>query len=329
MYDGTIRLSYLDNVHKYYAQNRVDFGLAETDERAWGPKWQPKGTTSLLGDTLEKKGLASWMAGLPLKELFGYYGKFTSNNGQEIGPGFSKGTGTLRDAGGELLGVSQERLLELVQSAAGAAGRRTKQGADIGSLVHDAIEQYILGTPFELTIERYEGGQEFETPAARGAWLEAAPDELRMAILAYEHFKMWWTETKPELLSAEQIVYSRTHDVSGAYDALLRIDGRIIVEDHKTSNASVSAGAPQGVYYSYFLQSAIYALCLLEMGAVERVDDLMIVSARKDGEFNAVFASDCKLSMEEAFEWARAVMVSYRMMDKTKRQLVRLASLKN
>lgn len=337
MYDGNIRITYLDGPHRYYAQQRVNRALPETDEKAWGSKWRPKGTTTLLGDTLEKKGLANWMAGLPLKELFGYYGKFTGSNGKEIGPGFSKGGGTLlKHVVNPNLGewdeldstLSKNELLAKITSAAGAASRRTKQGADIGSLVHDAIEQYVLGTPFQLTLDRYEQSQEFVTPAARLDWLEVASDDLVMAIAAFERFKLWWEETKPELINAEQIVYSQKLDISGAYDALLKIDGRIIVTDWKTSNASVSAGAPQGVYYSYFIQSAIYALCLLEMGAVERIDDLMIVSARKDGEFDAIFASEVSLSVIDAIAWAESVIFCYRMMDKTKQQLINLGTLR-
>ena len=45
-----------------------------------------------------------------------------------------------------------------------------------------------------------------------------------------------------------------------------------------------SAGAPQGAYYDYFSQSALYALAWAEMGNGD-VDDIGIVSCRKDGEF--------------------------------------------
>jgi hypothetical protein len=321
MYEGSILVTYLDKAHRYYKQDRVDFGRAETDPQAWGKKTPFKGTTTILGDTLEKKGLMTWPLGLALRELFGFY-DFEPEEGKRL-VGFSKGKGTIWEA--DL--TNRLSLVPLVQSASKAWERRQKQGADIGSLVHDAIEQYVLGTPFELTLERYEEGQDFgmfKDAEGRNEWLKTAPEELEMAKLAFERFKEWWAETKPTLINAEQIVYSRELGIGGAYDAILEIDGRRVLVDWKTSNASVSAGAPQGVYYSYFIQSAAYAAALMEMGE-PKIDDLMVVSARKDGGFNAIFASDVGLTMEDAIKWWRAVVFAYNMMDKTKRELVALA----
>lgn len=326
MYEGSIRMTYLDRPHSYYKQERINYGLPPTDDKAWGPKTRPKGATTILGDTLEKKGLMTWPLGLALTELFGFYDFEPEPGNRKVGV-WGKKKGTLLNVDGNLVPMKPDVLVPYVQSAAKAWARKQKTGADIGSLVHDAIEQYVLGTPFALTLDKYAEGQEFETPEIGAAWLETAPQELAMALMAFERFKIWWTETKPELINTEQIVYSKAMDVPGAYDALLKIDGRTVLVDWKTSNASVSAGAPQGVYYSYFIQSAIYAVALLEMGAVERIDDLMIVSARKDGNFNAIFASEVGLSMIEAMQWAKAVVFCYRMMDKTKYRLIKLGEL--
>lgn len=315
MYDGSVRITYKDGPHAYYKQERINYNLPEDDEKAWGAKDRPKGTTTLLGDTLEKKGLMTWPMGVALRELFGFY-DFEPEEGRRL-TGFSKGKGTFWQAT-----PSADELLPLVLSASKAWQRRQKSGADIGTLVHDAIEQYITGSPIELTLEKYQSGQVFENDDEKIEWLKTAEAELNMAKIAYVRFCDWWMETNPTLISTEQVVYSKEFDISGAYDSLLEIDGRIIVEDHKTSNASASAGAPDGVYYSYFIQSAIYAICLLEMGVVERIDDLMIVSVRKDGGFAAIMASDVGLTMDEALDWAKAVIKCYRLMDKTKRGLI-------
>lgn len=318
MYEGSVRINYLDKAHTYSRQDRINYDLPATDDKAWGKKIRLKGTTTLLGDTLEKKGLLTWPLGLALRELFGFY-DFTTDDGRKM-LGFSKGKGTFWDATEE----TQEGFLPLVQSASKAWQRRQKTGADVGSLVHDAIEQYTLGTPFELTLDKYTESQEFAGTSDRAQWLETAPAELEMAKLAYERFKVWWEETKPTLINAEQITYSKETEVAGAYDALLEIDGKRILCDWKTSGASVNAGAPQGVYYSYFIQSAAYAHALMEMGE-PLIDDLMIISARKDGQFDTVRASEVGLSMEDAISWWKAVVLCYRMMDSTKKQLVERA----
>lgn len=340
LYDGKIQIDYKDKSHTYYKRERVDFALPETDPKAWGPATGPKGTTTLLGDTLEKKGLMTWPMGLALTEMFGFY-DFTNDQGERM-TGFSKknGGGTLW--GMEMFEANKGAILDLVLSASKAWQRKQKQGADIGSLVHDAIEQFVLGTPFALTLERYEQGQLWwdgtgsvateQEKIDREAWLKIAPAELEMAKLAYERFKVWWAQTSPALLEAENIVYSMEHNYCGSYDARLAIapqhhpvyfnwDRPIrVMTDWKTSKASVAGGAPEGIYYSYFAQDAAYAKALYEMTG-ELVDDLLVVSARKDGGFTALYASELGLTVPDCIAWWDAIVLCYRTMDKTKRAL--------
>jgi len=139
------------------------------------------------------------------------------------------------------------------------------------------------------------------------------------------------------LYGAEDLLYSMEHNVCGTYDGDLGIpveahpmkdlfDGQEIVRvtaDWKTSNASKSkdAASPEGVYYSYFIQLAIYELCRREMG-FPPADDLLTVSARKDGGFSLVYASELGLTVQECIDWAVAVITCYRLMDKTKKGLL-------
>ncbi len=197
----------------------------------------------------------------------------------------------------------------------------------------------MLGNPFDLTLDRYSQGQLWYDDHYEGweedrlEWLERAPNELDMAVLAYTRFVKWWEETGPKLLEAENIVYSRKQDYSGSYDARLEIpvgkhpvypDRKVIVmTDWKTSNASVAGNAPMGVYYSYFVQDAAYANALHEMTG-ELVDDLLVVSCRKDGQFDHIYASQLGLSVQDCIDWWNAVVLCYRFMDKTKKGLVKL-----
>lgn len=371
LYDGQIRISYLDKPHMYFKQDRIDFELPEDDEKAWGKKTRPKGTTTLLADTLEKKGLMTWPMGLALRELFGFY-DFTNEHGKKM-TGFSKGVGTLRAVDGGLTRKvkNDDDLMEHVLSASKAWQRKQKQGADIGSIVHDAIEHYVLANTNRLYVKFDENhkpvlnekgetvyetqnigrsnfdigesyiwnikeafpipaiGEPDEFEEQRNEALKRSPEEIAMAVLAFEQFTTWWDSTKPELIGAEDLIYSREFNVSGTFDGLLRIGDKIVMADWKTSNASASkdAAAAQGVYYSYFIQSAIYAMAWAEMG-LEKVDDLLIVSCRKDGGFDHIYASDLGLTVDDCIAWAKSAISCYQFMDKSKRALNKLAEAK-
>lgn len=341
LYNGQVKINYLDKPHMYFKRMRENWDLPESDPKAWGKAKRPKGTTTLLGDTLEKKGLLTWPMGLALRELFGFY-DFTNEKGEKM-TGFSTGVGTLWDEKtGTLLPIPQDDLLPFVQSASKAHLRKKKKGADIGSVVHDAIEHYIKGQPFDIA-ESYmwsikEG--EYESDAEKDRALRDFQDDVKQANLAFEQFTIWWDSLKPTLLGAEDLIYSLELDYSGTFDGLIEIPGAkhpvltemekvIVLCDWKTSNASASkdAAAPMGVYYSYFIQSAMYALAWHEMGNA-MPDDLAIVSCRKDGGFDVVYATELGLSMDDLITWARSVIQCYRFMDKSKKGLNALGAAK-
>lgn len=309
----------------YYKQLRESFDLAEDDPKAWSKKTRPKGTTTLIEDTLEKNGLMQWSKGLALGELFGFY-DFTNDRGEKM-TGFSKGKGTLWSPDRvHTLGLAPEDLLPVVKSASDAWVRKKNKGANIGSIVHDAIEHFVTGqqfnilTQYRLNVEEADYDSPEELEVARGNIV----DDVKCAEAAFAQFTKWWVASGIKLISAEQLVYSLKYDFSGTFDGLLDVNGQIVVADWKTSNASSSreAAAPQGIYYSYFIQSAMYALALVEMGVVAQVDDLLIVSARKDGTFDTLFASEVGLEIEDCYDWAKATISAYRFRERTRKQLL-------
>lgn len=349
LYDGRIKLDYKDKAHRYYVRTRVDFDLPEDDAKAWSKVIYPKGTTTLLGDTLEKKGLMQWPKGLALRELFGFY-DFTNENGDRL-VGFSKGVGTLwGDNPEQLMGLEKKQVLEAVQSANEAWKRKQDKGADIGSVVHDAIEHYVRARPnnpampefkepFDIK-EQYmwnikEAIEDVNSPEFERA-MEEFDNDVECAEKAFHQFRFWWDTTNPVLYGAEDLLYSEVYNVCGTYDGDLGIhkehhprpdmfdkDVIRVTTDWKTSNASSSkdAAAPEGVYYSYFIQLAIYELMRREMG-FPPADDLLTVSARKDGGFTLIYASELDLTVQECIDWAIAVITCYRLADKTKKGLL-------
>lgn len=317
-YNGAVRLTYLDKAHRYYAQKRINWELPVDDPRAWSKKTMPKGTTTLLDQTIEHAGLMQWPKGLALGELFGYY-NFTNDEGEKM-EGFSKGKGTMWK-NGKTAQITQDEALPVVRSASKAWEVKKKHGADVGSCVHNAIEHYITGVPYNILNEYTSSvmAAEYDNEEEKATAVQAIPEDVTQATAAFKQFTVWWTTKQPQLLSTEDLVYSREYDVAGTYDARLIMDGKMIIADWKTSNASKSkdANAPQGVYYSYFIQSAIYALAWHEMTG-EMADDLLIVSCRKDGEFDTVFASDMGLDMEDCITWAKAIIFAYKFRERSR-----------
>lgn len=343
LYDGRIKLDYKDKAHRYYVRKRENWDLPEDDAAAWSKIIYPKGTTTLLGDTLEKKGLMTWPMGVALAELFGFY-DFTNENGEKM-TGFSKDKGTIwphLTIGNEVVEplTNKEEYLPIIVSASKNWQRRQKKGADIGSVVHDALEHYIKGQIYDIA-ENYMWNIkecEYEVEADREQALRDFQKDVDMATKAYEQAVFWWDSIEPELYGTEELLYSEVHNICGTYDFNIGVkrehhpvfkddDSKPeiinVTGDWKTSNASKSEAAcmPEGINYQYFIQDAIYEMMRREMGK-DPADDLLVVSARKDGGFTALYASELGLSVQDCIDWAIAVITSYRLMEKTKKGLV-------
>lgn len=384
LYDGKVKIDYKDGNHAYYARLRKDWDLDENDPKAWDKAIRPKGTTTLLDQTLEKKGIVGWAVSLVARELFGFY-CFKDDFGNEK-IGFSKDVGTLwsKTKKGEVRQLEaylEDQLAPIVKSAHNAHLTKKQEGADVGSVVHDAIEHYIVANPHKLVPlldkegqpvldekgkpkthypglqpSNYDIGENymwnikeaFPLPekgtdpdpfeAERNLAFEAMPMQVEKATTAFLQFQLWWEAVRPELHSAEDILYSMEKNICGTYDADISIprdqhpihkndktmpDTLRIRADWKTSNASKSkdAASPEGVYYSYFIQMAIYEMMAREMG-LPPADDLLCVSARKDGGFSTVYLSELGFTIERMIEWANRVIFCYRDMAEMKEALL-------
>lgn len=326
LYDGTIKINYTDKTHRYQARERLldesgTFLLPEDKPKGWGKALYPKGTTTLLGDTLEKKGLQRYPLTKALMYMFQFY-EFTDDDGEKKMGYSKKGFGSFWGEDDKLIPYTRDEAIDVISYGSKADLRWTQKGADIGSVVHDAIEHYVKNQEFDIR-NQYLASMEDATYESDKAYEQAkaeADADIDMALLAFASFKTWWDNSGIELMGAEDLIYSKKYNICGTFDALLRVPGKgVVLTDWKTSNASTSksAGMPEGINYQYFIQSAIYAMAWEEMGR-EKIDDLAIVSCRKDGGFTTIFASDIGLTVEECYNWVRAVIISMKMMNKTK-----------
>lgn len=162
-------------------------------------------------------------------------------------------------------------------------GRKRDAGAGTGTEAHALVEDFLKGRKPDKSIRRS---------------VEA--------INAYNAFVTWFGETTPDVLNVEEVIYSETFEYAGTYDCMLKLDGKNYLCDLKTTNSSRKA--PNGVYAEYFVQLGAYSMAHEEQRQYEEsnggsllvpIDDLMVISAKKDGKMDIVTASELGLTVEQ------------------------------
>jgi hypothetical protein len=146
--------------------------------------------------------------------------------------------------------------------------------------------------------------------------------------LAYKAFVEWFNEFKPSMINVEEVIYSEAFNYAGTYDCMLEINGAVVLCDLKTTNASKKA--PNGIYAENFVQLGAYALAHEEQRQYEeanggtnlrKIDDLMVISAKKNGKLDIVSSSDIGLTVEECGEMFKRVINIYNFMSYTTSKL--------
>lgn len=188
---------------------------------------------------------------------------------------------------GKLPVITQEDLSEGKKESA----RRRDSGAGTGSETHAAVEHFLKGMDVDDTALTKE------------------------AHAAYRSFVEWFEGLKPTVVNVEEVVYSEKFQYAGTYDCMLNIDGKNCLCDLKTTNPSKKA--PNGVYGEYFIQLGAYAYAHEEQRQMEeanggsklaKIDDLVVISAKKNGKLDIVSASDLGLTVEECSEMFKRVV---------------------
>lgn len=172
-------------------------------------------------------------------------------------------------------------------------------GASTGSEAHALVEQYLKG----------------QVPIVDETTAEA--------MNAYLAFVKWFEEVKPEILGVEEVVYSPVFGYAGTYDCMLRISGKTYLCDLKTTNPS--RDAPKGVYAENFIQLGAYALAHDEQRKVDTdlpvIEDLMVISAKKNGVLDIVTASDIGWTVSDCENKFIDVISIYNFMQATTNKL--------
>lgn len=157
-------------------------------------------------------------------------------------------------------GISYDeiQLNTIWKEAKSAHYKKKVETGDIGTFVHNWVENYIKG---------------IDQPVPTN-------DGLREST---ERFLKWQTDHKVKFLASEQVVYSRVHNYSGTLDFICTIGGRLVLGDLKTSS---------GIYDEYWLQTAAYRQARTEEYPQEKYVGQAIIRIGRDGDFEFVESDD-------------------------------------
>lgn len=199
---------------------------------------------------------------------------------------------------GDLVLISRADL----EDARNAHVTKRDAGADTGTIVHGLVEQYLAGNEVNVLES------------------DALPSE---AISAYSAFRAWDSRVQPKTVAVEQVVYSHALNYAGTFDSILEIDGKTYLCDLKTTNAS--RDAPKGVYAENFIQLGAYYYAYEEQRQYElanggtnlvEIDDLLVISCRKDGRLNTVAASELGLTLQACMDmWVNTFSLYHSLED--------------
>ena len=158
-------------------------------------------------------------------------------------------------------------------------------GKDIGTEVHSAIERYLTGT--------------INTGVSK---------EAEKAFMA---FRNWFENTNLKAIATEQAVYSRSRQYCGTFDALLEIEGKLVLVDFKTTNVSAYALKKgkdwTGLYPEDFMQLGFYSQAYHEAQDQE-IDDVMLINCTKDGKIITLTAKEIGWSVEDCENLAMSAL---------------------
>ena len=171
------------------------------------------GVTSIVGETDSKPWLAPWMVNM----------------------GAEWAVKKLKDNLGKL--IDEILMIDMERGIKGASKVFSQKAADIGTLVHSWIEDYI-----KLKLEKQ------KNPKMKIAAPKMPIEEnIRSSI---KQFLTWEKENKVKWLSSEIKIYSKKYEYAGTLDAEAIVNGNRSIVDFKTSNHFSE---------TFYLQTSAYA----------------------------------------------------------------------
>lgn len=181
-----------------------------------------------------------------------------------------------------------EEVDRMLEQATKAHTQRADRGKDIGTEVHGAIEHYLV-TEEKTTV--------FETKESKKS---------------FDAFIKWYESSEAKKISVEQPVYSRERQYCGKYDAILNIQGEIVLVDFKTTNVSPYALKKKkewtGLYPEDFMQLGFYSKAYKEADPESTIHDLLLINCTKEGKLIALSAQEIGWSVEDCENLAMSAL---------------------
>ena len=145
---------------------------------------------------------------------------------------------------------SMDELESVLAKAKNAYAQKRDKAADIGTLAHSWISDYI-------------GGKN--------------PKRNEEIAIITDNFLKWVEEAKPKFLASEKVVHSKQHWFAGTLDFIAEIGGKQYLGDIKTGS---------GIYQEMWWQTSGYQLALEEIEPEWKIDGHIIVNPTKEGKLN-------------------------------------------
>lgn len=139
-------------------------------------------------------------------------------------------------------------------------------------------------------------------------------EDLKVVESVARAFEAFMEDWQPEIVEAEKVLYSKTHDYAGTCDFVAKIKGKLVIGDWKTTNTS--RYNPDGLYATYFAQLGAYSLAYEEMTG-EPIKELYAINLPKDGgEYKLRRLEDIGMSKTDAQAYFLALKQAYEINQK-------------
>lgn len=168
--------------------------------------------------------------------------------------------------------LDQESLISAIEEGSKAHTKFKEQAADMGTLVHNWAEQYIL---YELKLIK-------DKPVID----KKADEKVKNGILA---FLQWINEHKIKFIASEQLLYSKKYKYCGLADCIAKVDGKLTLVDFKTSS---------GIYPEFWLQVAAYRGADEEERGTKYENNIIIQFNKETGDFHVEERNEQKSDYE-------------------------------
>jgi len=159
--------------------------------------------------------------------------------------------------------IDEVEKMELLTGAKKAHRQFSQKAADIGTLAHKFIEEYV-------------------TAKIEGKAIPALPSN-EMLLDIVNNFFEWEDKKGVEFKSCERKIYSREYNVAGTLDLTAVINGKNVLLDIKTST---------GIWDEYWLQTSFYKAALQEEFPETKISHCGIIRLGKDGSFEVKELND-------------------------------------